>query len=227
MLSEASRCLHKVLQVASRCCFWDGLGGPNRGYLVDAPVFTSDRDAFSYMQALAKRDLQYRGMRDDRISCFVCKQDANFLLYRSVRECDNAAEYECLRQSWDTLNRPKYRDLKWSPEQQQAIDLVKQGVSYEDEEMRCNSDRWLYIQGPPGSGKSAVLLYLAIWACKTMNVLIICPTGVLVHQYKSRLPDVDGIENIRIDTIQGVLKYKRAGADGRVTLVSTICPEAY
>ena len=50
-----------------------------------------------------------------------------------------------------------------------------------------------------------------------MRVLIVCPTGYLVHQYKSKLPDIDGIENIRVDTIQGVLNYKRAGADSKVT----------
>ena len=68
-----------------------------------------------------------------------------------------------------------------------------------------NSRRWLYIEEPPGSGKSAVLLELAIWACQTMSVLIVCPTGNLVHQYKSKLPERDGIENSRVDTMQGVL----------------------
>ena len=145
------------------------------------------------------------------------KQDANFLLYRRVLQCRDPSEYELLRQSWDTVNRPKYSEKKWSPEQQEAIDLAKQGVSYEDEETRMNSRRWLYIEGAPGSGKSAVLLELAIWACQTMQVLIVCPTGNLVHQYKSKLPDRDGIENIRVDTIQGVLNYKRPGADSKVT----------
>ena len=131
--------------------------------------------------------------------------------------CDNDAEYECLRQQWDTINRPKYREHTWSPEQWDAIKRVKDGVSIEDEEERRNSFRWLYISGPPGSGKSAILLELAVWACMHMRVLLVCPTGYLVHQYKSKLPDIDGIENIRVDTIQGVLNYKRAGADSKVT----------
>ena len=38
-----------------------------------------------------------------------------------------------------------------------------------------------------------------------------------MNQYKSKLPDVHGVENVRIDTIQGVLNYKRAGADSRIT----------
>ena len=40
--------------------------------------------------------------------------------------------------------------------------------------------------------------------------------GTLVHAYKSLLPHVDGIENVSVDTIHGVLKYKRPGADQKV-----------
>ena len=49
-----------------------------------------------------------------------------------------------------------------------------------------------------------------------LRVLIVCPTGQLVHSFKSQLPDVDGIENVQVDTIHGVLKYKRKGADEKV-----------
>ena len=145
-------------------------------------------------------------MRDERVGCFEQKQHANFLLYMRVAQCDNEPEYECLRQAWDTLNRPKYQQRTWSPEQADAIERVKKGVSLEDEEEKQNSKRFLYISGPPGSGKTAVLLELAIWACESVQVLIVCPTGYLVHQYKSKLPERPGIENIRVDTIQGVLK---------------------
>ena len=62
-----------------------------------------------------------------------------------------------------------------------------------------------------------MLLHLAVWASQFMQVLIICPTGRLVHQYKSRIPEQDGVERIRVDTVQGVLQYKRKGADSKVT----------
>ena len=47
-------------------------------------VFATDEEAFRYMMMLAKRDLQYRGYRDDRLSSFSIKNTANFLLYRRV-----------------------------------------------------------------------------------------------------------------------------------------------
>ena len=77
---------------------------------------------------------------------------------------------------------------------------------------------FLYINGPPGSGKSAVLIELAIRAAKDseLNVLIVCPTGSNVYSFKSQLPEFNGVERIRVDTIQGVLNYKRRGKDGLV-----------
>ena len=47
------------------------------------------------------------------------------------------------------------RERALSPEQRQAINLIQKGLSHEDEEARINSRRWLYVQGPPRSGKSA------------------------------------------------------------------------
>ncbi len=49
-----------------------------------------------------------------------------------------------------------------------------------------------------------------------IRVLIVCPTGQLVHSFKCQLPDVDGIDNISVDTIHGVLGYKRPGKDEQV-----------
>ncbi len=179
-------------------------------------VFEDERACFDYLMSVASRDLEYRGFRDDRVMTFKYSHRANYLLQERVSKCQNHHAYEAMRQEWDHLNRPKYRDMTWSPEQQEAINRVKQGVSHEDETSRANSTRWLYIPGPPGSGKSAVLLHCAIWASQFMEVLIICPTGYLVRQYKSRLPDREGVEHIRVDTIHGVLNYKRKGADSKV-----------
>ena len=42
-------------------------------------VFPADEDAFRYAALMATRDLQYRGLREERTNCFAFKQKANFL----------------------------------------------------------------------------------------------------------------------------------------------------
>ena len=49
-----------------------------------------------------------------------------------------------------------------------------------------------------------------------LSVLIVCPTGTNVYVFRSQLPEFDGVEKIAVDTIQGMLKYKRPGADSKV-----------
>ena len=173
--------------------------------------------AFKYLVTLARHDLQFRGFRDNRITCFLYKQEANLLLYRRTRTCEDDHEYELLRQSWDTIHRPKYVAKQWGERQQEALDMVGNGYSYEDEDQKRNSWRFGFISGAPGSGKTAVLLECAIRACRYVKVLIVCPTGVLVYAFKSMLPDMEGIDKISVDTIQGVLNYKRPGADSKVS----------
>ena len=40
-------------------------------------IFRLRREAFEYIVLAMKRDLQYRGLRDDRLLSFALKQDAN------------------------------------------------------------------------------------------------------------------------------------------------------
>ena len=194
----------------------DGAIMPLGEYACGGAVFASAAEAFRYLVAIASRDLQFRGMRDERVGTFLTKQEAWLLLYFRVIKCPDPHELAYLHQSWDHLVRPEYRDLQWSSKQREALSLIAKGVSLDDEEQRHNSRRWLYLGGAPGCGKTAVLLAAAIAACKHVGVLIVCPTGCLVHSFKARLPDIEGIENVSVDTIQGVLKYKRPGADSKV-----------
>ena len=82
------------------------------------------------------------------------KQRANFLLRSRVLQCTSDEELEMYRQSWDTMNRPAYANKKWSDQQQTALDLIDKGVSYDDEEAKRESSRYLHFKGCPGSGKS-------------------------------------------------------------------------
>ena len=182
-----------------------GVIEPLGRYEPGAAVFADDTSALAYFLSLAKRDLQFRGMRDDRLRCSAIKQEANFLLYRKIRGCLDADEYSMYQQAWGRVNRPKYQDLGWSEQQKHALATIEEGVSHDDEEARRNSRRWLHIRGAPGSGKSAVLLEAAIRHCKHMQVLIMCPTGCQVYLYKAQLPEVRGVENVRFDMVRGVL----------------------
>ena len=85
-------------------------------------------------------------MRDDRLSCFHYKTEANFLLYRKVRNCADAAEYAYFRQCWDTINRPKYENKKWSQEQKAALEKIDAGISYEDEEAKVAATAGCILQ---------------------------------------------------------------------------------
>ena len=97
---------------------------------------------------------------------------------------------------------------------QEVFDLIEQSISAEN---KYEMKRFLYVGGEPGSSISAVLHEAAIAAAmKSMKVLYICDTGQLLHAFKAQLPDCDGIENIQIFTIHGVLKYKHPGPDGKV-----------
>ena len=89
-------------------------------YVAGGRVFSDAALAYEYLMHIARADLKYRGYRDDRLASFEYKQRANFLLYSRVLKAD-VREYEMLRQSWDTTNRPTYSSKKWSDEQEDAF----------------------------------------------------------------------------------------------------------
>ena len=129
------------------------------------------------------------------------------LLLLRVRHSADEAEYDMLRQQWHSVSRPQYQRRTWAPRQEEVLGAVAHAVSLDDEEQKRLHKRCLFVSGGPGSGKSAVLLELAVRAAKGgTRVLIVCPTGQLVHSFKSQLPEVDGIEHVQVDTIHGVLR---------------------
>ena len=187
-------------------------------YSQGSAVFPSVAAASQYLLTLAERDLKYRGFRDDRLSTFQYRMEALNALHEQVRCCTDAHEYAMLRQCWDSVNRPAYAAKTWSLKQEEALQLVEEGMAHEDEEAKRASKRWLFVRGRPGSGKSLVLLEMAIrCAKKGLRVLIVCPTGTNVYGFKSQIPDFDGADRIGVDTIQGVLRYKRPGQDSQVS----------
>ena len=76
-------------------------------YVAGQAVFSTSRFAYQYLMHIATSDLRYRGFRDDRMRSFEYKQAVNYLLSQRALTA-NVHEYELLRQSWNTTNRPKY-----------------------------------------------------------------------------------------------------------------------
>ena len=72
---------------------------PMGKYEPGAAVFADDKLVFAYLLSLTKRDLQFRGMRDDRLRCFDLKQQANYLLYRKDKHCPDGHEYTMYQQA--------------------------------------------------------------------------------------------------------------------------------
>ena len=67
--------------------------------------------------------------------------------------------------------------------------------------------RWMHITGGPGTGKTEAIIHAAYIAAETgCRVLILCPTGALVHAYKERLPPTD---QIVVETLHSVFSIAR------------------
>ena len=109
--------------------------------------------------------LEYRGFRKERCVTFRLKLHALYTLYQKLSLTDEHSRLR-MQQEWDQMSRPPYQEVTWSPEQQEAMDFVQNAVCIDDENIKALSKRWLYIEGEPGSGKSRVILGLAIFCAK-------------------------------------------------------------
>ena len=100
------------------------------------------------------------------------------MLFGRVRRCTDDHEFEMYRQSWDTIAYANYTPKQWHPKQQEVLDRIKERTTIDDEDVKKNTQRFLYVKGRPGSGKTAVLIEGAVRAAKDgLTVLIVCPTG--------------------------------------------------
>ena len=88
---------------------------------------------------------------------------------------------------------------QWSLEQKDTLDTIMANLRKEYALDSNETNRYLYINGEPGSGKSEVLIHAAVAAAdEGCKVLILCPTGSLVHAYEDKVPEH---ANITIATI--------------------------
>ena len=144
--------------------------------------------AFNYMKECMRMDLRMR-VCDARVNTFLSRLDALSLLTNFLRA--NPSSLEAWRHTRDVTLRP----MTWSGKQQEFLDIVADRINIRDSsDMAAGLDRWMHITGGPGTGKTEAIIHATYRAAEIgARVLILCPTGALVHAYRERLPPTDQI----------------------------------
>ena len=144
--------------------------------------------AFAYMRDCMRIDLRMR-ICDARVDTFVSRLEALTLLTKFFR-----AHPQSLA-AWQTPIKATLRPMTWSDKQQEFLDIVADRIHIRDSsDLAGGFSRWMHITGGPGTGKTEVIIHAAYRAAESgCRVLILCPTGALVHAYRERLPATDQI----------------------------------
>eukprot|EP00959_Pyramimonas_sp_CCMP1952_P443797 9290938-Pyramimonas_sp.AAC.1 len=131
---------------------------------------------------------------------------AAFLLTAHIQDADPdrraAAQAE-----WDGILGGVLNQRTWGDQQLAFLRAVKAGGERCDANGVDESQRWLYLGGSPGTGKTEVLLHAAATcAADGLNVCVMVPTGSLASTFKERLPDSD---RITVQTLHSGLRIIR------------------
>ena len=171
--------------------------------------------AFEYLALCIEEELQTR-IGSGRRRTFLHRLNALGLLYHYISQVpahDRPRQVE----EWNRVHGGLLQERQWSEGQRRALDWVRECTNRSDESRRCldesvggprgTAGRCLYLAGRPGSGKSEVLVHAAVEAAQEgCRVMILCPTGALVHSYRDRLPVH---ENIQVETLHSGFRIGR------------------
>jgi ATP-dependent exoDNAse (exonuclease V) alpha subunit len=98
-------------------------------------------------------------------------------------------------------------EREWSIDQEKALLAIAEGVQQDDANTHDFLTRFLHVSGRPGVGKTEVIIHAAHRASqKGGQVLILCPSGTLVHVYRDRLGDMNGVT---VETIHSAFQIGR------------------
>ena len=109
-------------------------------------------------------------------------------------------------------NRRRATDLAqvdFPPEQKEVLSHVEDLLAEDGSTLAAATSelRYIYVSGEPGTGKTEVMIHACPRAALSgCHVLIMCPTGTLVHSYRDWVPDHP---NIIVETIHSALVLKR------------------
>ena len=159
--------------------------------------------AADYLEFCLRVDLARR-VGPNRRETFAQRIKAIRLLHQHATLCEDKS---ALAEKWNRQRATQLAAVVWSPEQQLIMNTVAGLLLLADAELVENSRRQLFIEGEPGTGKSEVLVHMAHAAAMGgAKVLVLCPTGTLVHAYRERIPEHP---SITIETLHSGLSLKR------------------
>ena len=170
----------------------------------DAAKDTNDfNSAADYLEFCWRVDLARR-VGPNRRETFAQRIKAIRLLHQHATLCEDKS---ALAEKWNRQRATQLSAVVWSPEQQLIINTVAGLLLLDDAQLVEDSNRKLFVEGDPGTGKSEVLVHMAhAAAIGGAKVLVLCPTGTLVHAYRERIPEHP---NITIETLHSGLSLKR------------------
>ena len=176
--------------------------------------------AYRYLRSVMSTEVGIIAPSPSRRITFEYRLQAVARLYHHIEE--SPGERARKIDQWRIVSRVALQARQWSPEQQDAISTIAQGCCIDDAGAHLLQQRYLYVSGEPGSGKSEVLIHAAVRAADNgCKVLVLCPTGTLVHSYRDRLPEHP---NIVVETIHAGFRIYRE-ADKLVRYFSLVRQE--
>ena len=162
--------------------------------MADQPLFPEDNNetAFRYLSAILDDELADRVPVRGRRDTLQHRLRAVLRLYCYIEDPPDRRRIKL--EEWGRVHHVSLCSRQWSQEQQQALDRIRDGLDISDANAIREAERFIYLSGDPGSGKSEVVVHAAVAAAeKQLTVGILCPTGTLVHSYRDRLPCTDRI----------------------------------
>ena len=165
----------------------------------EEPEHYANLSVFEFLLHLIKADLTLRGAKLDRKKTLTFRLNAVKLLL------DSTARGEVDVDEWSAKRPTELPDRHWSLEQTMFLTAVADRLKHSD--ANIEGERFLFLTGEPGSGKTEVIIYAAAKAASTgAKVMIGCPTGALVTTYRDRLP---GTDSIVVETIHSAFAIRR------------------
>ena len=128
------------------------------------PVFAGDRlhrsifsrSSFDFWACSLEPELRNRASKG-RAETFQHRFRAVAAFYGYFAACDQS-----VKEKWSRTPQKNLEERAWSPQQEAALAAIREGVNVVDANQLQSANRFLFLRGQPGSGKSEVLVHAAV-----------------------------------------------------------------